>query len=231
VRAVRLGGRLTGISALPLLGVWQPPDARLHVVVPRNAARLRDPDHRFDRLLDRPDVHVHWQEPERVKERLLRFEPVAEPLTALLHAIECCADELAVAVLDSALQTLLITPADRERIRAELPRHRRALIDLLDGRAESGGESVVRYRLRLAGYRVEVQVRIQGVGRVDLLVEGRLVLEIDGRQFHDGAGAFAEDRRRDLALSAQHLGHLRLTYRQIFDDWPACLAGIAAALD
>jgi very-short-patch-repair endonuclease len=176
-------------------------------------------------------VHVHWQEPSRAKERLPGFEPVAEPLTVVLHAIECCVDELAVAVLDSALHTRLLVAADVARIRAELPRHRRGLLDLVDGRAEAGGESVVRYRLHLAGYRVDVQVRIRGVGRVDLLVEGRLVVEIDGRQFHDGADAFAEDRRRDLALSAQHLGHLRLTYRQIFDDWPACLAGIAAALD
>lgn len=230
IRCVRVGGLATGPTALPYLGVWKPQDPALHIVAPAHARLLRDPDHRLARLSTGDDVRVHWRG-DPVVPTLLRFTPVVDAFTAVLHAVECCSDENAVAVLDSALHTRVLVPADLDRIRERLPSHRRALIDGVDGRAEAGGESIVRHRLRMAGYRVEVQVPISRVGRVDIVVEGRLVVEVDGRATHDTADQFEADRRRDQELSAQHLAHLRFTYRQIMLEWPRCLAAIAAALD
>lgn len=229
MRCVRVGGLATGPTALPYLGLWKPLDSKLHVVVPAHARLLRDPDHRMQRLAPESPVHVHWRSGP-VQPTMLRFTPLADVTTALVHVVECCTDENAVAVLDSALHTRLLVRSDLERLRTELPGHRAGLIGDVNGRAEAGGESLVRYRLHLAGYHVEVQVRIDGVGRVDLLVEGRLVVEVDGRATHDTAEQFEADRRRDRELSIQHLAHLRFTYRQIMLEWPRCLAAIAAAL-
>ncbi|WP_297343588.1 alkaline phosphatase family protein [Amnibacterium sp.] len=228
VRAVRLGGRATAHSALPFHGVWRPSDNRLHVLVPSNGGRLRDPDVRALPLLDRGDVHVHWQDREPVKENLLGFRPVAGVATAVRQTVEDCDDVSAVAVLDSVLHLRLL---DISQVRDLLPRERTRLLGDLDSRAESGLESVVRFRLRAVGFRMESQVVIPGVGRVDELVEGRLALELDGREHHLTEAAFEEDRRRDMELAARHYLHLRFTYKQAFGQWPTCLRAIASALD
>jgi very-short-patch-repair endonuclease len=50
------------------------------------------------------------------------------------------------------------------------------------------------------------------VGWVDLLVEGRLVVEIDGYAYHSSPQQFADDRRRDAALAAMGSQVLRFTW-------------------
>ncbi|HEU0205398.1 MAG TPA: DUF559 domain-containing protein [Pseudolysinimonas sp.] len=94
---------------------------------------------------------------------------------------------------------------------------RRAAL-LFDGSSQSGLESIARIALLRRNVRLQSQVRIDGVGRVDLLIGERLVLELDGKQWHVGAG-YEEDRRRDLALVS--LGYLvvRVAYRQVIENW------------
>ncbi|NAZ81301.1 hypothetical protein GTR02_05680 [Kineococcus sp. R8] len=102
----------------------------------------------------------------------------------------------AVVLLDGLLRDGVLDAADLEAVAADLPSrfpHRRAFA-LVDPRAESVLESAVRVGCVLAGLDVASQVRLAGVGRADLLVEGWLVVETDGREHH--GGAFAEDRRR-----------------------------------
>ena len=96
-----------------------------------------------------------------------------------------------------------------------------------DGRCESGIESIARYLLQLLGLRVEVQVQIDGVGRVDLLVEGRLIVEIDGRRWHPD---FERDRRRDTSAAIGRYRTLRFTWKQVLYDWPRVQAAVLAAL-
>ena len=59
LRAWRLGGRLTCVSAAAF-HAGEPPGLVLHVEVPGNAARLRDPDDRRRRLGPDMAVVVHW---------------------------------------------------------------------------------------------------------------------------------------------------------------------------
>ena len=59
LRAWRLGGRLTCVSAAEF-HTGARPGPVLHVEVPRNAARLRDPDHHRRRLDRDMAVVVHW---------------------------------------------------------------------------------------------------------------------------------------------------------------------------
>ncbi|MES1169244.1 MAG: hypothetical protein ABUL47_01000 [Leifsonia sp.] len=59
VRAWRVGGRLTCVSAVAF-HEGDEPGPVLHVEVPANAARLRDPDDRRRRLPADAAVVVHW---------------------------------------------------------------------------------------------------------------------------------------------------------------------------
>ena len=68
--------------------------------------------------------------------------------------------------------------------------------------------------LRGLGCRVELQVSIDGVGRVDFVVDGWLIIECDSREFHEGWEAQKRDRRRDIAAAA--LGYT--TIRPIAED-------------
>ena len=60
------------------------------------------------------------------------------------------------------------------------------LVDIARPDAESGIESLLRLRLARLGIRLESQVLVAGVGRVDFVLAGRIILEVDGRLNHDG---------------------------------------------
>lgn len=72
----------------------------------------------------------------------------------------------------------------------------------------------MRLLLRGLGAEVQVQVRIEGVGRVDLVVDGWLIVECDSRAFHEGWEAQKRDRARDIAAAA--LGYT--TVRPLAED-------------
>jgi len=55
-----------------------------------------------------------------------------------------------------------------------------------------------------------------------------LVVEIDGRAFHDRPDAFASDRRRDRALAAAGYQVLRFTWEQVKYEGEATVAAVAA---
>ena len=57
-------------------------------------------------------------------------------------------------------------------------------------------ECMARFLLRRAGFHVESQVNVPGMGHLDLMVDGRLGIETDGAGFHMDRTSFEEDRRR-----------------------------------
>lgn len=57
-------------------------------------------------------------------------------------------------------------------------------------------ECMARFLIRRAGFHVESQVNIPGMGHLDLMVDGRLGIETDGAAFHMDKASFEEDRRR-----------------------------------
>nr|WP_284329319.1 DUF559 domain-containing protein [Demequina litorisediminis] len=63
-----------------------------------------------------------------------------------------------------------------------------------------------------AGMRVTLQQWFEGIGRVDMVVEGRVVVECDGREYHSDDRAFSRDRWRDRRLLALGLPVMRFTY-------------------
>lgn len=106
-------------------------------------------------------------------------------------------------------------PDELDELFAALPNRYRALRPLLDPRAESGTETLVRLILRALGLRFEVQVDIRGVGRVDFVVQGWLIIECDSRAHHSDWEAQRRDRRRDLAAAEAGYVTLRLLAEDI----------------
>lgn len=87
----------------------------------------------------------------------------------------------------------------------------------------------MRLRLHLIGIRLDCQITIHGVGRVDFVIAGRLIIEADGKGNHEG-----ELRHKDLVrdAAASRLGYetLRFDYAQIVHDWATVQAAILGAL-
>jgi very-short-patch-repair endonuclease len=212
--AARIGGRLDCVSALRELGVFVLDHHDLHVQVEPNRKHLRSPRSRRVRLAR--SVHrvvVHWRAGEAPEDDLL-----APPIIALAQAIRCQRPRAAVATLDSALHQGIVADADLDAVFGRVPSRLHPLRQLIDGQAEAGPETFARLLVRAFGRRVELQQWIGGVGRVDLLVDGWLVIECDSREHHGGWEAQERDRLRDLALAARGYVCIRPTARQIFQQ-------------
>lgn len=204
---VARGGAAACATSLAIHGVWIADSSPTHLLLPCGS---------------RGETGV-------VAHRAARGTPVTfclEPLRdAIARAIRCLPFDEAVAAVDSALHlsgTLgwRFDRADLVDVIAMLPRRYRRLLDWVDPLADSGLESLVRVRLRSIGIEARPQVAIDGVGRVDLLVGDRLVIETDGKAYHLGA-QFERDRHRDAELLRRGYRRLRLTWSDVMHDWPA----------
>ncbi|WP_374946460.1 hypothetical protein [Agreia sp.] len=131
VQAVRVGGSLTSLSATSLTSIWTPPDEQLHVAVARNASRLRSP-HSSTRPLarQRDRVCIHPLEQAGVI-----YEPVQSTARALAHAAQCQTEEMALTVIDSALNLGLVTEPELRAQFEGLPRRCRRLLEKVERRS------------------------------------------------------------------------------------------------
>jgi very-short-patch-repair endonuclease len=229
VRAARVGGLLSCRSALDLADIWVVGDDRLHVVVERNDCQLRSPDNPRRRLRQGDPVTVHWHalRPAPLARRGLS-RLLVDPLIALTDLAGCTSPELLAATADSLLHRWPGRAADLRQLASALPLTARSALLEADGICESGIETLFWLRMRhLAPRR---QVPMPGVGRVDFLFGERLIVEVDGAEFHAGVDKFEEDRERDALLSARGYRVLRFSYRQVMDRWPEVHAAVWAAI-
>ncbi|WP_261382558.1 endonuclease domain-containing protein [Arthrobacter sp. UKPF54-2] len=99
----------------------------------------------------------------------------------------------------------------------------------MDRGAESLLETLARTYFRQAGITVEPQVYIDGVGYVDLLVEGRLIVELDGR--HHGSWAqIKKDQRRNNVSVVRGYAVLRYHYDDVVHRPAQMVAEVLAVL-
>lgn len=227
LRAVRVGGRLTGLSALNELGAWILDPPPLQVSVHENSARLRTQWNRHKRI-DVRNTHgvvLHWDPPE-VHER--GTATTVGLIDALERVVLDESFETAVAALDWALHSAAIDRFDFETLILRLPAERRGITDWVDETCDSLPESLARTRLRQAEWSVETQVPLGDLQRIDLVVEDNVGIEVDGEKYH--AARFEYDRGKDLDITIDHKHALRPSARAVFTNWPSVLLAVDTAL-
>lgn len=211
-QAIRVGGRLGCVGAIRSYGVFAYDASEVHVHLERRATRLRSPQLPLRQLapVNRFGAQLHWW-------------PLGDPtagdeyrvglIDALAQSVRCQHPWHAIASVDNALHQGLIGEPDVAEIFQRVPQRYLKLRARVDGRAEAGQESVLRMIAHEAGLEYELQRWFPDVGRVDLIVEERVILEADSRAHHDGWEAHVRDRGRDLAFATLGFPSLRPAYQ------------------
>lgn len=213
VAAARHGGRLTCASLLRKRGVWTLSGDGIHVAIGQKA---------------RAHVHPgcvcvpHWVAGST-------NVGVAHVREALVVLLACQGPDAFFAAFESAWRNRLLTAEDRHWVRQRVPSGHGFLIDLAHPHSESGLESPVRLRLARLGISLRSQVRIDGVGRVDFVLDGWIIIEADGEGNHAAPHQRHRDLERDAVAAAHGYRTLRFDYAQIVHDWPIVEAAILRA--
>lgn len=224
--AVAMGGRAGAVSAARSYGMWTGTDHDIHVSWPPHGnvalpgRRLGYPE---SRMVGEAVIVPHWRigvpGPDPWRE---------SPLEAIRQTLAACDRSLAIAMADSACRLGLAPVEAVRQLLRDAPRRFLGLEAAVDGTTDSGLESIVRLWLLEAGIPFRLHANVAG-HEVDFLVGQSLIIETDGREFHTGP-AFETDRERDLITGARGYVTIRLSYRQITEDWLACSGRILAAL-
>ncbi|WP_445153807.1 type IV toxin-antitoxin system AbiEi family antitoxin domain-containing protein [Arthrobacter sp. Hor0625] len=115
----------------------------------------------------------------------------------VIQSLRCLPELDGLAVAESAVVLKGLPLAELRRgLAGRNDARERRLVAAIVPRSQSIIECMARYLLRRAGYLVESQVNIPGMGHLDLMVDGRLGIEADGAEFHMDRTSFEEDRRR-----------------------------------
>ncbi|WP_197429811.1 endonuclease domain-containing protein [Auraticoccus cholistanensis] len=235
----------TGRRAEPLLrlravGLWD----RDAVLVGGAAARLTFwPDRRTDEVELASPRGLSAPAGYRVSRRRVPLELVVER-GGLRHACAALAAlDLAASsgpeVIDRCLRARAASLAELHRalaLTSQRPGNRRRRELLHDSRDEpwSAAERLLHQLLREAGvvgWRANAAV-VAGGRRfvVDVLfADARVVLEVDGREFHSSAEAFESDRRRQNLLVLDGWTVLRFTWRMLTVEPDAVLEAVVRA--
>lgn len=190
---------LTCSSAAAAYDLWSlPSDGRRHVHHRRQEAVSSDAVHHAGLLLP----------PSRVL-------PVAALADVLIPALRCLSFAESLVMVECAVSRGEMTV---DFLRQRLPGKRngkaRAVLDWVDSGADSLLETLARTYFRQAGISVQAQVYLERVGYVDLLLDGWLVVELDGRH-HAEWKQVQKDHRRNNESAIQGYTALRYYYTDV----------------
>ncbi len=233
-RAVRVGGMVTGVEALRLRGLFLPRPPRVDIAVPRNSAALRSPTRMRQRLAASDPVRVHWVTTPR--NSLRSRDWLADEDDALVLILHTAPRDLAVAACDGVVRYLGWDASRLDAAFRRAPRRVQAWRALVDGRADSWGESAVRLQLMDAGIGMEPRAEVAGVGLFDGRVSEGVFIEVDGAQHDeswagDDPSSFERDHLKDVGLAAIGARSIRITYKLFESRWADCVAAIRVAID
>ena len=195
------------IYELPILMEERPQKTHLSVSYNRgmHPSKLR----RFD------DVCVHREQFLSDEERRTHVASIG---TVLERVLVCMPLKVLLPMLDAArnrglydVSTLTIPPTG-----SRLP-HLREALSLSSDRARSILETVARLQLIDMGLAPQVGVWIEGVGEVDMIVLGFIVIEVDGWAFHSSKEQREKDLKRDRELLRRGYVVLRFTYDDVMN--------------
>jgi len=219
VRAVVLGGRLGGATALMSYGIWVDDPDQLVVACSPGYSHATALAHNERRLwaADRfPNAgRIAWR---------------VSVSDALLQLAKTASREELISSIDSAIHTRQLTAADQRRLFAALPRRFGNVEKDVDGASMSGTETRLRLAISKAGYRVRSQVRLDGVGETDLVVDEWLIIEGDSKEHHGSPEQQARDRARDGNAVLTAYGHERFMWSQVRYELEWCMAVIEQRL-
>ncbi|ALE92468.1 hypothetical protein AOC05_09320 [Arthrobacter alpinus] len=180
-----------------------------------------------------PMPHVAVAHGRQVPGCLVHRVKGRQMLTDILRQCVGCGTELeGLVVLESAVVLKKCTIRQlRQAFQGSAGAAGRAIIGMIDPQAQSIVETVARYTLKMAGYNVQGQVAIRGVGHLDLLVEGVLGVETDGEKYHNTPQGWAEDLRRDNLLVIGGVWKLRIPAKVVLWNPELMLLWIRQALE
>ncbi|WP_285727767.1 type IV toxin-antitoxin system AbiEi family antitoxin domain-containing protein [Psychromicrobium xiongbiense] len=211
--AARNSGLLTCVSAAEYYHLWQ----------------LREPE----------EVHLqlppHVQAPDARPHRLRRVAspaaaPVASLVDVLLDALRCRPwDESLVMVQCAVGRGDIHLDFLRDRLSGGRNSPARKVLDMVRFRADSLLECLLAARLMQAGIPFEQHVRLAGIGEVDFVIAGRLIVELDGGT-HFEPRQIKRDRRRDNAAASAGYASLRYFYDDVVHQPERTMAQIGQVL-
>jgi very-short-patch-repair endonuclease len=216
-------GALDALSALSLWGLHKPPATPTVTVVGRD-------------LRSRPGITTHRSttlSPDDL--RICHGLPLTSPARSILDAAPLLGDDLEQTIA-TARRRKLLRPGELERT---LERHPgRPGIDRIrnilargDKYTRSKAERLMLRLARDAGLpEPRTNVPFENIELDFVWQEQRLVVEIDGEEFHGGAKAFQDDRDRDARLVAAGYRVIRFTWLQLTQQPLKVIARIAQAL-
>ena len=171
-----------------------------------------------------------------IRHRTVRFDghptlPLAAIEDVVLHAMTCLAPPASAAIATSAMR---LHGVPLELLKAQLTADRsgqaRKALHQLDLRAESIVEVDAQHLFRANGIGYDAQVYLPGIGRVDFLIEGFLIVEVDGFAFHSSRESMRRDLGRNNASTLGGFAVLRYMPEHIWFEPERVLAEILAAL-
>jgi hypothetical protein len=161
------------------------------------------------------DVCIHREQLVSDEERSTHVASIG---TVLERVLVCMPLKVSLPMLDAArnrglydVSTLTIPPTG-----SRLP-HLKEALSLSSDRARSILETVARLQLIDMGLTPQVGVWIEGVGEVDMIILGFIVIEVDGWAFHSSKEQREKDLKRDRELLRRGYVVLRFTYDDVMN--------------
>lgn len=211
------GGALTCGAALAEWGAWVRESSDLGVVIlDRGHALRRHECTRAEHFHHRPSAPRFGRD---------------DPVSSLGHYLRCAPDLDSIAcAVESCLALGLVSRRELTVITRGASPAVREIAAWCGSSAESGLETIVRRALGKIGVDARSQVRLPGVGAVDLLIGDCLVVELDGRRHHSDAEAFERDRHRDAAAALLGATVLRFSSSQVHVELDTVVAVVQATM-
>ncbi|MFJ4209563.1 type IV toxin-antitoxin system AbiEi family antitoxin domain-containing protein [Paenarthrobacter sp. NPDC089675] len=212
--AYQANGRLTCISAARFYKLWtlNSPPATPHISCGNGIPRNEVVDH------------------AACKHPAHSFLPVAGVADVLLHALRCLSELEALVLVQSAISQAFLT---QEFLRSKLPGKRngkaRAVLDMVIPRADSLLEVLAHAHFVRAGLTVRMHVQLPGVGEVDCLINGCIVVELDGGTHLEGRQVKKDQYRNNASISGGRLV-LRYYYADVVHYPERMVAQVLAVL-
>lgn len=235
-----------GLLLQPSRGLYALPTAPTNLVdLLRNRELLTcvsaAPHYRLWTLPSGASVHVHHRRAEAVRVPGIHhaglllpshsYRPVAALADVLIHALRCLPFPESLVMVECAVSRGDMTlDFLRDRLPGKRNGRARDVLRWVDRGADSLLETLARTYFRQAGIHVQSQAFLENVGYVDLLLDGWLVVELDGRHHADWAQV-KKDHRRNNESVIQGYTVLRYYYADVVYSPADMVAQVRSVLD